>query len=204
MTTPIVALNPKPVPKPNPQQLKPSSFTHKLSDKTTLPKRAPRGTRLPKRESGYGELGGNRYRSRRTTRPIQPDFSPQPKSPEVTPASRPRTPRVLAELERRFKNLELRQKNLVEQATRTRGKLEYLAVSKNSAGQFWNTVEGIGKPFVQESFASPGFCLECAVEIEENFEMEQVIELRPPETMERIEEMVGEYQDRERVSRVWG
>ncbi|ABW32761.1 hypothetical protein AM1_D0270 (plasmid) [Acaryochloris marina MBIC11017] len=63
---------------------------------------------------------------------------------------------------------------------------------------------GTGKPFVKESFATPGFCRECTVEIEENFEIGEVIELRPPETMERIEEMVGEWLERERVSRVWG
>ncbi|BDM82984.1 hypothetical protein AM10699_58450 (plasmid) [Acaryochloris marina MBIC10699] len=108
-----------------------------------------------------------------------------------------------AELERRFRNLELKQKNLVEQ-TRTRGELEYLAVAKNGSGRFWITVAGTGKPFVRESFATPGFCWECAVEIEESFEILQVIELRPGETMERIGEMIGVWLERERVSRVWG
>ncbi|BDM83648.1 hypothetical protein AM10699_65090 (plasmid) [Acaryochloris marina MBIC10699] len=108
-----------------------------------------------------------------------------------------------AELERRFRNLELKQKNLVEQ-TRTRGELEYLAVSKHGFGGYWITVAGTGTPFVRESFASPEFCWECAVEIEENFEIVQVNELRPPETMERIEEMIGVWLERERVMRVWG
>lgn len=107
------------------------------------------------------------------------------------------------ELERRFRNLELSQKDLVEQ-TRTRGKLEYLAVAKNGSGQHWITVEGTGNPFVREAFATPEFCLEMTLEIEKTFEMEQVIELRPPETMERIEEMVQAGLERERVSRVWG
>ncbi|WP_315876969.1 hypothetical protein [Acaryochloris sp. 'Moss Beach'] len=95
------------------------------------------------------------------------------------------------------------QKNLLEQ-TRTRGELEYLAVAKNGVGQYWIVVKGTGKPFVREVFASAEFCLECAVEIEENFEIWQVIELRPPETIERIEEMVRMGLEREKVSRVWG
>ncbi|KAI9129746.1 hypothetical protein [Acaryochloris sp. CCMEE 5410] len=35
-------------------------------------------------------------------------------------------------------------------------------------------------------------------------EIFQIVELRPGETIERIEEMVGVWLDRERVSRVWG
>ena len=35
-------------------------------------------------------------------------------------------------------------------------------------------------------------------------EIVQVFKLRPPETMVRIEEMVGVYLDRERVARIWG
>ncbi|BDM83652.1 hypothetical protein AM10699_65130 (plasmid) [Acaryochloris marina MBIC10699] len=92
---------------------------------------------------------------------------------------------------------------MVEQ-TRARGELEYLAVAKNGSGQYWMTVAGTGKPFVRNTFATPEFCWECAVEIEENFEIGEVIELRPPETMERIGEMIGVWLERERVARVWG
>ncbi|WP_010473930.1 hypothetical protein [Acaryochloris sp. CCMEE 5410] len=42
------------------------------------------------------------------------------------------------------------------------------------------------------------------VELEENFEIGDVIELRPGETMEQIGEMIGVWLERERVSRVWG
>ncbi|MGR3280664.1 hypothetical protein ACSYAD_37040, partial [Acaryochloris marina NIES-2412] len=80
---------------------------------------------------------------------------------------------ISADLERRFRNLELGQKKLVEQV-RTRGELEYLAVAKNGFGRYWITVTGTGKPFVRDVFASAEFCLECAVEIEENFEIVQV------------------------------
>ncbi|WP_299485887.1 hypothetical protein [Acaryochloris sp. IP29b_bin.137] len=203
MTNPIISFNPKPVPKAIPQSPKSAPSSPKLIAKTAFPKKAPEGTRPPKREQGHGELGVSRRRSRRTSRSTKPESRPQTKSSEVTPASRPRTPRESAELERRFRNLELGQKNLVEQF-RKGGELEYLAVSKNSSGSYWITVAGTGKPFVRESFATPGFCWECAAEIEETFEICQVIELRPPEAIERIEEMVEAGLERERVSRVWG
>lgn len=61
-----------------------------------------------------------------------------------------------------------------------------------------------GKPFVRKSFATPEFCWECAIEIDENFEILQVIELRPGETMERIGEMIGVWLERERVAECWG
>ncbi|WP_255345135.1 hypothetical protein [Acaryochloris sp. CCMEE 5410] len=42
------------------------------------------------------------------------------------------------------------------------------------------------------------------MELEETFDVLNVIELRPGETIERIEEMIGVWLERERVSRVWG
>ncbi|WP_299488706.1 hypothetical protein [Acaryochloris sp. IP29b_bin.137] len=42
------------------------------------------------------------------------------------------------------------------------------------------------------------------MELEATFDVQQVIELRPPEAMERIGEMVGDFQDRERVALSWG
>ncbi|WP_299413211.1 hypothetical protein [Acaryochloris sp. IP29b_bin.148] len=53
-------------------------------------------------------------------------------------------------------------------------------------------------------FESPEFCLDAALELEDTFDVFQVNELRPPETMEWIGEMVGIYQDRERVALSWG
>ena len=203
MTTPIISLNPKPIPQTTSGQPKSVPSPPKLLDKTIFPTTTPKGTRPAKREPGHRELGGIRRSSRRTPRSAKPEYTPKTKSLEAAQTSQPRTPRISADLERRFRNLELSQKNLVEQV-RKGGELEYLAVSKNGSGQYWITVAGTGKPFVRESFATPGFCLECAVEIEENFEIVQVIELRPPETMERIGEMVGVWLERERVKRVWG
>ncbi|KAI9130184.1 hypothetical protein [Acaryochloris sp. CCMEE 5410] len=200
MESTIVALKPKPIPQTIPQPPKSVVSTPKLIAKTAFPKKAPEGTRPPKREPGHGELEERRRSVRRTTRPTKPESRPQTISPEVPPASRPQTPRISAELERRFRNLELSQKDLFEQATRTRGELEYLAIARNSAGQFWITVAEIGKPFMRETFATPEFCWECAVELEDMFDILQVIELRPPETIERIEEIVASHKNREYVA----
>ncbi|MGR3278327.1 hypothetical protein ACSYAD_24850 [Acaryochloris marina NIES-2412] len=203
MTPQIISLNPKPTPQTTPEQPKPAPSTPKLLSKTAVPKKAPEGTRPAKREPGDGELAKNNRTSRPSPRPTRPERTPQPKSSEIPQTSQPRIPSISADLERQFRNLELGQKKLVEQV-RTRGKLEYLAVAQNGARHYWITVAGTGKPFVRKSFATPGFCWECAVEIEENFEIGEVIELMPPETMERIGEMIGVWLERERVKEIWG
>ncbi|MGR3279415.1 hypothetical protein ACSYAD_30575 [Acaryochloris marina NIES-2412] len=116
---------------------------------------------------------------------------------------RVRPPRVSRAFESKFHALEKRQKNLVQQ-TKQKGQLEYLTVSRCSSGKFWITVEGTGKPFIRISFDTPEFCFECALELEDTFDVLQVLSLRPGETIERIEEMIGVWLDRERVARVWG
>ena len=47
-------------------------------------------------------------------------------------------------------------------------------------------------------------CFECALELEDTFDVLQVLSLRPGETIERIEEVIGVWLDRERMARVWG
>ncbi|WP_238549338.1 hypothetical protein [Acaryochloris marina] len=79
-----------------------------------------------------------------------------------------------------------------------------MTVSRSNSGQYWITVEGTGKPFIRIPFASPEFCFECALELEDTFDVLQVLSLRPGETIERIEEMVGVYLGRESVARIWG
>ncbi|MGR3277595.1 hypothetical protein ACSYAD_21080 [Acaryochloris marina NIES-2412] len=116
---------------------------------------------------------------------------------------RVRPPRVSRAFESKFHALERKQKNLVQQ-TKQKGQLEYLTVSKSSSGKYWITVEGSGKPFIRISFDTPEFCFECALELEDTFDVLQVLSLRPGETMERIEEMIGVWLERERVARVWG
>ena len=65
MTSPIISLNPKIIPQTTPGQPKPTPFAPKLLSKTAFPKRAPEGTRPPKREPGHVELGGIRRSVRR-------------------------------------------------------------------------------------------------------------------------------------------
>lgn len=65
-------------------------------------------------------------------------------------------------------------------------------------------MEGTGKPSVKIPFKSPEFCYECALELEDTFEIVQVIELRLTETIERIEEISRVWLDRERVMLAWG
>ncbi|ABW31555.1 hypothetical protein [Acaryochloris marina] len=182
MTPPIVALNPKPVPKTIPQLPKSVPSAPKLVSRTAFPKKTPEGTRPAKLEQGHEELGGLRRSFRRPSQSTKPEFTPKTRSSEAPQVNQPRTPRVSAELERRFRNLELKQKNLVEQ-TRTRGELEYLAVSKNSSGRYWITVAGTGKPFVRNTFASAEFSWGIDVEIEGKFENGYMIELCPLKTM---------------------
>ncbi|KAI9129571.1 hypothetical protein [Acaryochloris sp. CCMEE 5410] len=203
METPIIALKPKRVPPVPKQQSESTSPAPKLIDKTEFPTKTPRGTWPPKRERGQGELSGKQRSVRRTTRLVEPDYSPQPKSLEALQTRKPRIPRVSAEMERRFRALELSQKNLLQQVKK-QGELEHLTVFKSSAGQFWITVEGSGQPFIRIPFESPEYCYEAALELEDTFNVLQVIEVRPGETIERIEEMIGVWLERERVKRVWG
>ncbi|ABW32774.1 hypothetical protein [Acaryochloris marina] len=110
---------------------------------------------------------------------------------------RVRPPRVF---ESKFHALERSQKNLVQQ-TKLEGQLEYLTVSQSGSGQYWIAVEGIGKPFIRFPCETPEFCFVAALELEETFDILQVIELRPGETIERIEEMVDVYLGYERVAK---
>jgi hypothetical protein len=116
---------------------------------------------------------------------------------------RTQPPRVSREFEAKFNALQSKQKDLIQQ-TKREGQLEHLAVSQSSSGQYWISVEGTGKPFIRQPFATPEFCYEAALELEETFAILQVIELRSPETIERIDEMVGVHLERERVLLAWG
>ena len=124
-------------------------------------------------------------------------------SSERKQTRRTRPPRVSRDFEAKFHALEKSQKSLIQQ-TKLEGQLEYLSVSRSSSEQFWITVEGTGKPFIRMPFDTAEFCFEAALELEDTFDILGMIELRPGETFERIEEMVGVWLDRERVARVWG
>ena len=174
------------------------------SDKTSFPTIAREDDRPVKRQ-----LDQERDDDRKSTAPVvhihrEPAVvrKTQRRSSERT-TRRARPPRVSRDFEAKFHALEKSQKTLIEQ-TKLDGQLEYLAVSQSRSGQFWITVEGIGKPFIRQPFATAEFCYECALELEDKFDILQVIGLRPGETLERIEEIVGVWLDRERVARVFG
>ena len=124
-------------------------------------------------------------------------------SSERSQTRRTRPPRVSRDFEAKFHALEKRQKSLIQQ-TKLEGQLEYLSVSQDSSQQYWITVEGTGKPFIRQPFETAEFCYEAALELEDTFDILGMIELRPGETFERIEEMVGVWLERERVAGVWG
>lgn len=185
METPIVVLKPGPNPLHSKNQLGPTPPAPKRIDKTAFPKKTPRGTQPANRK-----LGRRQPSNKRTSRSA---------SIEVSPVNQPRPPRVSADLERRFQALERSQRNLVQPKARTWDGQECLTVSLDSSGQYWITVRGTGEPFIRKPFAQSEYCIEAVLELEEAFDILQAIELRPPEMIERIEEIVKFYLERERV-----
>ncbi|ABW33433.1 hypothetical protein [Acaryochloris marina] len=176
------------------------------SDKTAFPTIARKDDQ-PVRRKPSPDVGTDERK--RESAPIhihrEPDFVRRTQrgyTARETPG-RVRPPRVSRAFESKFHALERRQKNLVQQ-TKQKGQLEYLTVSISNSGKFWITVEITGKPFITIPFETPEFCYECALELEDTFDVLQVIKLRPGETMERIEEMIGVWLDRERVAMSWG
>ncbi|WP_299492504.1 hypothetical protein [Acaryochloris sp. IP29b_bin.137] len=103
---------------------------------------------------------------------------------------------IIRDLERQFQKLNLSQKRLAQQ-TRKRVRLEYLRVSKTGEEQYWIIEKVTRKAFMQEVFDTSKFCWECALELESTFDIQQVIELRPPEAIERIEEIVKHHSGNE-------
>lgn len=189
METPIVVVKLGLTPPHLKQQSGPTPPAPKGIDKTAFPKKTPRGTRPANRK-----LGRRKPSNKRTYRSA---------SIEVSPVNHPRPPRVSADLERRFQVLERSQRNLVQPKTRLHCDLEYLAISLDGLGQYWITVKGTGEPFIRKPFAQSEYCIEAVLELEEAFDIFQVMELWPPETIAKIEEMVEFYLERERVLLAW-
>ncbi|MGR3279695.1 hypothetical protein ACSYAD_32065, partial [Acaryochloris marina NIES-2412] len=189
----LVSLNPKP---PAELPLKPSTnpeATPTYPNKASFPTIA-RKDDLPVKRKATPQPEDDDRNTEPTSRynrrePTDTRRTQRGYSTRQTPG-RVRPPRVSREFESKFHALERKQKNLVQQ-TKQKGQLEYLTVSRCSSGKYWITVEGTGKPFIRIPFESPEYCYECALELEDTFDMLNVIELRPGETIERIEEMIG-------------
>ncbi|ABW33224.1 hypothetical protein [Acaryochloris marina] len=206
MAPQLISLKPKPPAQPTLKTPTNIESNSAYSGKTAFPTIA-RKDDLPLKRKPSPDAGDDERK--RESAPIhihrEPDFARRTQRGYTArhTTSRTQPPRVSRAFESKFNALERRQKNLIQQ-TKQKGQLEYLTVSQSSLGNFWITIEGSGKPFIKISFETPEFCFECALELENTFDVLQVIKLRPGETIERIEEMIGVWLDRERVCRVWG
>jgi hypothetical protein len=78
---------------------------------------------------------------------------------------------------------------LAEQKSGLRA-LEYLAVLKVGDREYVITERKTGEIFVDQTFETRQHCYDAAVDMERTFDMAQVLELKLPETMERIDELV--------------
>ncbi len=89
----------------------------------------------------------------------------------------------------------------LDQGLEKRPALEHLTIlHSRSAQQYWIADAETGDIFLRQPFATPQHCYEAAAELEQTFDMAEVLMLRPSETMERIGELVHEHWLRERVA----
>jgi hypothetical protein len=69
---------------------------------------------------------------------------------------------------------------------------------------YWIADAETGKIFIGQAFTTLQHCHEAAVELEHTFAIAQVLDMRSPETMESVNELVREHWLRERVAVVLG
>ncbi len=140
----------------------------------------------PKREAG----GSNRVRS------------------AVSAESRPiplAEPRIQVKTVERYSRLErVRGKQLLDELLNQRSEkqplLEYLTILySRSTQRYWIADAETGEIFLRQSFTMLEHCYEAAIEMEHTFDMLEVIALRPPETIERIDAIVLAHAWREQV-----
>jgi hypothetical protein len=144
---------------------------------------------------------------RRSERP-----SGRPANAERSPEARsvaPETPKVRMGYVDRGSRLERipGQRLLCEKLERqaARSALEHLTIlHSQSAEKYWIAVAETGEVFLPQAFATLQHCHEAAAEVERRFAMAQVLEMRMPETLESLSELVREHWLRERVAVVLG
>jgi hypothetical protein len=78
---------------------------------------------------------------------------------------------------------------LTERSSNSR-MLEYLAVLKVGDREYAIAERATGENFVNQVFETREHCHEAAAELEQTFDMAQVLELRLTETLDRVEELV--------------
>jgi hypothetical protein len=79
--------------------------------------------------------------------------------------------------------------------------LEHLTILHSPKAQgYWIADAETGEVFLSQAFATLKHCYDAAAELERRFAMAQVLEMRMPETMESVGELVREHWLRERVA----
>jgi hypothetical protein len=79
--------------------------------------------------------------------------------------------------------------------------LEHLTILYSpKAQQYWIADVELSEVFLPQAFATLKHCHEAAAELERTFAIAQVLEMRSPETMESVGELVREHWLRERVT----
>jgi hypothetical protein len=83
--------------------------------------------------------------------------------------------------------------------------LEHLTILHSPKAQgYWIADAETGEVFLREPFATLKHCYEAAAHLERRFAIAQVLEMRSPETMESVGDLVQEHWLRERVAVVLG
>jgi hypothetical protein len=78
--------------------------------------------------------------------------------------------------------------------------LDHLTILHSlSTQQHWIADAETGKVFLHQPFTTLKHCHEAAVELEHTFDMEEVLMLRPPETLEQIQLLVQAHCQREKT-----
>jgi hypothetical protein len=128
------------------------------------------------------------------------------RSPE---AQTPEAPKVRLRFVDRGSRLERlpEQRLLYEKLERqtARPALEHLTILHSPKAQgYWITDAETGEVFLRQPFATLKHCYEAAAHLERTFAIAQVLDMRSPETMESVSELVQEHWLRERVAVVLG
>ncbi|HEY9825980.1 MAG TPA: hypothetical protein V6D19_11060 [Stenomitos sp.] len=140
-------------------------------------------------------------RDRTKTRPDRGNRQNKP-AQQQSPST-PEAPKIQVEqVERNSKLERLRQSqlqpDLLEQRTQQGNELEHLSIRYSANTQrFWLADAQTGRPLTAQAFVTLKHCQEAALELEHTFAMLDVLRLRSPETMERIEELVQMHRFRE-------
>jgi hypothetical protein len=139
----------------------------------------------------------------RPSRPTKAERSPQSRSGE------PQAPKVRMRYVDRGSRLERlpERRSLWERLDRPTAKpeLEDLTILHSQSTQrYWIADAQTGEVFLPQAFTTLEHCYEAAAELERTFAITQVLEMRSPETMESLSELVREHWLRERVAVVLG